>query len=132
MYSIYLKLKVTFNKYIKQIYFNALNSNKLRNSDHFCLVYIVRYQTSVVAPVFRHWLGKVSMNYHMGNTKAAFYNKRMSQFVPTGDHIIIEATMILFTDGNNCRCPANNDIMPNKSHIQDLSLIHISEPTRPY
>ena len=62
-------------------------------------------------------------DYHLlprGHTKAAFDNKRMSQFVLTGDHIIIEATMILFTDGNNCRCPVINDIMPTKSHIQAI------------
>ena len=62
--------------------------------------------------------GKVTMKLPRGHTKAAFYNKRMSQFVLTGDQIIIEVTVSLFADGNSCSCPAINDIMPTKSHIQ--------------
>ena len=62
--------------------------------------------------------GKVTMKLPRGHTKAAFYNKRMSQFVLTGDQIIIEVTVSLFADGNSCSCPAIYDIMPTKSHIQ--------------
>ena len=109
---------MTFKKYINQIYLNALNSNKLRNSDHFWPVCIVKNPTSVQ----ERCCGAMSReSYHLlpcGHTKAAFYNKRMSQFVLTGDQIIIEVTVSLFADGNRCSYPVINDIMTTKSHIQ--------------
>ena len=75
MYSIYLKLKVTFKKYVKQIYMNAHISNKLLNSDHIWLVCIVRYPTSVHAPGLRRCLGKVTVMHHMVILKLQFTSR---------------------------------------------------------
>ena len=72
MYSIYSKLKVAFKNYINQICLNALNSNKLRNSDHFGSFVSLNIQPVCFTWAAARCPGKVTIYYHVAILRLHF------------------------------------------------------------
>ena len=92
---------MTFKKYVKQIYLDALISNKLRNTDHFGLVCIIWNYVQCGWAAANHNPARGQMN----ESWRQYYTTIGRYSTVSSNHIILEVTMCLFSDGEHLSCP---------------------------